>query len=171
MSYIKQKIEAGRTPLGFIDRLLEFILIITIALMVGIVAWEVFARQVFKCSAAWASEAARFLQVFVALIGGSYCVKKGAHLGIDAFVRILPPRWKKASDIFVSIIILVFSVLILIWGGIIFIQTVGEQRASAIPIKFKYLYLLFPISGFLNSIFTIERIYLVFKEGGEEKDA
>ena len=163
--------EKDGTPLGFIDKILEYILILFIAAMVAVVAWEVFARQAFNFSTAWASEAARFLQVFVALVGGSYCVKKGAHLGIDAFVRILPFRWRKAADLFATAIVLVFSALVLVWGGIIFAQSIGEQRASAIPVKFKYLYLVFPLAGLLNSMYCVERIYLLFKLEREEEVA
>ena len=140
-----------------------------IGAMTVVVSWEIFARQFLGTSAAWASETARFLLVFTALLGGSYCVKKGAHLGIDAFVAALPPAWRRRADAFTTTLIMVFSLMVLVWGGWILRERAGDQSASALPVTMNSLYLIFPLSGLLNAAYCVERLFLLF--GGGKEDA
>ncbi len=159
-----------KTPLHAVDRVLEILLMVFIGAMTLVVSWEIFARQFLGTSAAWASETARFLLVFTALLGGSYCVKVGAHLGIDAFVAALPPAWRRAAEAFTTLLILAFSLMVLVWGGLILRREAGDQTASAVPVSMNLLYLVFPVSGILNGAFCVERLYLLFRRKGKEED-
>ncbi len=159
-----------RTPLHLVDRVLEGALILFVGAMTVVVAWEIFARQFLGTSAAWASETARFLQVFTALLGGSYCVKVGAHLGIDAFVAALPRAWRRWTDAFTTLVILVFSLMVLVWGGWILREKAGDQAASALPVTMNSLYLVFPLSGLLNAAYCLERLRLLFGPRRGEKE-
>ncbi len=150
------------TPLHLVDRVVEVVLMIFIGAMTLVVAWEIFARQFLGTSAAWASETARFLLVFTAFLGGSYCVKMGAHLGIDAFVAALPSAWRRLADAFTTLVILFFSLMVLVWGGWILRAKAGDQTASALPVTMNTLYLIFPLSGLLNAAYCLERLWLLF---------
>jgi C4-dicarboxylate transporter DctQ subunit len=63
----------------------------------------VVARYVFNTGAVWALELTTFFFAWLVLLGISYGVRIGAHLGVDAFVRMLPPRWERALVIFAGL--------------------------------------------------------------------
>ena len=161
--------EADRTPLARLDRALEFLLVTFVAAMTVVVAFEIFSRQFFDRSWSWAEETARFLLVFTGILGGSYCVKRGSHLGIDALVRILPRRLRLVVELFTTLLILAFSLLVLVWGGLLLRATNGDQSASAVRISFSLLYLVFPLAGLLNSAYCLERLWLMVKNRGEAR--
>jgi len=85
--------------------------------MTVVIFMSVLERFFLKMGLAWIEEFSRYLSVWGAFIGASLAAKKGAHIGIEAFVQILPPRAKKLESILVSALELLFSVVVLIIGA------------------------------------------------------
>jgi TRAP-type C4-dicarboxylate transport system permease small subunit len=141
-----------------IDNTIKWVIVILIGTMTVVVCLEVFSRGAFQYSFYWAKELARFLQVYVAIIGSSYAVKIGAHLGIDAFTRLFSPLWRHITAIIVCLFITAFSVIIMIMGGIIYMMEFSYQTASALPIPMNAVYVSLPIAGVLNVIYCFELI-------------
>lgn len=61
---------------------------------------EVVMRFVFNSGISWSQEATLLLSAWMVLFGASYGVKVGCHIGVDAFVRLLPRPLRR----FVSLI-------------------------------------------------------------------
>lgn len=72
---------------GFIALLLLAMTLVTFS--------QVVARYVFNTGAVWALELTIFLFAWLVLFGASYCVKKGVHIGIDAFVNLFSPSTQR----------------------------------------------------------------------------
>jgi TRAP-type C4-dicarboxylate transport system permease small subunit len=81
-----------------LDRLLEWLLIIAMAILVLDVLWQVFTRLVIKNPSKWTEELAVFMLIWVALLGSAVALGRGAHLGIDYFVGKLPLRARLFSE-------------------------------------------------------------------------
>jgi C4-dicarboxylate transporter DctQ subunit len=60
---------------------------------------EVISRFVFNIGFMWMEEATLTCGAWFVLFGMSYGVKVGAHIGVDAFVKSLPPKAKKITSI------------------------------------------------------------------------
>lgn len=75
---------------GFTDRLEETIIAAILGIMTLVTFANVIARYVFNANILWALELTVFLFAWLALLGACYAVKKGAHLGVDAVIDILP---------------------------------------------------------------------------------
>lgn len=65
-----------------------------ITLMTLLVFTEVVARFFFNTGFLWIQELTLTLCGWFVLFGMSYGVKVGAHIGVDAFVKSLPPKAK-----------------------------------------------------------------------------
>jgi len=63
---------------------------VLLAAMVIVTFTQVVARYGFNSGAVWALELTTYLFAWMVLFGMSYGVKVGAHLGVDAFVKMLP---------------------------------------------------------------------------------
>ncbi len=177
-----------------ICRLLEFALILAVLVLVLDVLWGVLTRSsgtfVAWLSAqgieAWSflprgqdkysEEIARFLLVWVALLGGAVAFGEKAHLGVDYFVGKFDPRARKFIAVFGYLVVLFFAVSIFIIGGLDITINNMEQIAPAlgpaIGLKMGHVYMALPIAGVFMILFTIEQILetLFTSEQREEAD-
>src|SRR3546814_6374077 len=78
-----------------VNRLEEGFIALFLGGMVLITFSQVVARYVFNSGAVWALELTTYLFAWLVLIGASYGVKIGAHLGVDAFVKMFPARYHR----------------------------------------------------------------------------
>ena len=78
-----------------VNRFEEGAIAFFLGLMVVITFSQVVARYIFNTGAVWALELTTYVFAWLVLIGVSYGVKTGAHLGVDAFVRLFPARYQR----------------------------------------------------------------------------
>jgi len=71
---------------------LNLVLIVAVALLVADVVWGVFTRYALGGQAKWTEELARFLLVWISLLGGAVAFGTKGHLGVDYFVGKLHPE-------------------------------------------------------------------------------
>mgnify|MGYP000011608025 CR=1 FL=1 len=77
---------------SFTDRIEETLMAGILGVMTLITFANVVMRYGFNQNILWALELTVFLFGWLVLLGASYAVKKGAHLGVDVVIKILPPE-------------------------------------------------------------------------------
>lgn len=82
---------------------------------------EVIARFIFNTGFMWMAEATLTCGAWFVLFGMSYGVKVGAHIGVDSFVRSLPPKARKVTSIFAVLICLCYCSMFL-YGSSIYLN-------------------------------------------------
>lgn len=104
-----------QTTLGrIVDRLEEGIIAAIFGTMVTVTFIQVVLRYVFNSGFVWALELTTYLFAWLVLFGISYGVKKNAHLGVDAFVRLFGPRPRKIMGLLAVGAGILYGVLLLI---------------------------------------------------------
>lgn len=96
------------------DHIEETLIALLLGLMTLITFANVVARYVFQSNLLWALETTVFLFAWLVLIGASYCVKIGAHLGVDLVVSMLPPAAQRIFGLVAVAACLAFSILLLV---------------------------------------------------------
>ena len=91
------------------DTLSRILLAVFMALMVADVLLGVFNRFLFKLSISWTEELARFLMIWVSMLGAAIALKKGAHVSITFCVN----RFGGFRHILVWINFLILAVFLL----------------------------------------------------------
>ena len=74
---------------------------------------NVVARYGFNSNILWALELTVFLFGWLVLLGASYAVKKGSHLGVDVLVNYLSPAPRRILALIAGTICIIFSFLLL----------------------------------------------------------
>lgn len=140
------------------DSFLEVLLTVVMIVLVLDVVWQVFTRFVMKDPSSWTEELATFLMIWVGMLGASVALYRGAHLGIDYFVGKLSIRTRLYTELFVFICIGLFSLLVMLIGGVQLVNRtfVLGQISPAMKIKMGYVYLALPISGFFLVLYSVE---------------
>jgi TRAP-type C4-dicarboxylate transport system permease small subunit len=140
--------------------LLEVALILAVAVLVLDVLWGVFTRYALSEQAKWSEELARFLLIWISLLGGAVAFGEKAHLGVDYFVGKFDPAARKFVTIVGQLIILFFAISIFIVGGsqVVRDAMAMEQMTPALNWKMGHIYLVLPIAGVFMILFTIEQL-------------
>ena len=147
-----------------IDKLLELALIILMGANVINVLWQVFTRFILKDPSSFTEELARYLLIWVGLLGASYAAGKKMHLAIDVVLQTIKNKKKIWAEICIQVSIFLFSFFVMVVGGLrlVTITLTLNQISAALRIKLGYVYLVLPLSGmlimFYTSVFIIERI-------------
>ena len=135
----------------------------------GVEAWNFLPRGQNELS----EEIARFLLIWISLLGGAAAFGEKAHLGVDYFVGKFDLAAQKLIAVVGQIIILIFAVSIFIIGGSNIVVNNMQQTAPAlgpqIGLQMGHVYLALPIAGAFMIIFTVERILelVLSREPGE----
>ena len=140
---------------------LNAVLILAVALLVFDVVWGVFTRYVMGEQAKWTEELARFLLVWVALLGGAVAFGTRGHLGVDFFIGKFHPDVQKLMAMVSQLVVLFFAASIFVYGGsrVVADALAMEQMTPALGWKMGHVYLALPIAGIFMVIYTIE--YLI----------
>lgn len=83
--------------LGAVDWLSAAGVIAFMAVMVAVVSAQVFLRYLFNASIDWADELSRLCFVWAIFLAIPHALKRGAHVGVDLVVRLLPARARLAT--------------------------------------------------------------------------
>lgn len=139
-----------------LDRVLEIIVILIMGTLVIDVLWQVFSRFILSNPSSFTDELARFLLIWVSLLGGAYMSGKRLHLSIDLISHKLTIKQSLVIDSIVQIIILLFVVSVLIIGGsrLVFITLYLEQTSAALNAPLGYIYSVLPLSGLIMMIYS-----------------
>ena len=70
---------------SLIDSVLEKILISIMSLMVINVLWQVFSRYILSDPSSFTDELARYLMIWLGVLGAAYVAGKGNHVAITYF--------------------------------------------------------------------------------------
>lgn len=96
-------------------RLLEHIVVLSLAAMCIMVFGNVVLRFFFDSGINMSEELARFMFIWLTFIGAIVAMREGAHLGVDMVVRRLPPRLQFACVLVAQFLILACCA-VLLWG-------------------------------------------------------
>lgn len=142
---------------AFITKSLSSILILLMSAMTLAVLWGVFTRYAIGHQASWTEELARFLLIWVGLLGAAYASGQKMHLAIDLLQPKLEVTARKRLRLFIKILIVLFAFLVLIVGGLrlIYITNVLGQISPALQVPMYLIYIVLPLSGSLIIYFKL----------------
>ncbi|MFA5371424.1 MAG: TRAP transporter small permease [Sideroxydans sp.] len=120
----------------YLKRLDEWLIAILLAAMTLLTFSQVVMRYVFNSGFTWAVELTTILFAFMIFIGISYGVRVGAHIGVDALVKLFTPGIRRIVSSVAVILCLVYAGMV-IYGSMEYVlkmKKVGiELEDMAIP--------------------------------------
>jgi TRAP-type C4-dicarboxylate transport system permease small subunit len=146
------------------DALLGGFICVLMGAMVLNVLWQVFTRFVLRDPSSFTEELARYMMIWVGLLGSAYATGKKSHLALDLLTGRLQGGRKKASEIFIHSCVLLFALGVMVGGGgrLVWIQLSLGQQSAALQLKLGYVYLAVPLAGvfvaFYSLVFLIEAL-------------
>lgn len=140
-----------------IDSILGKTLVLIMSVMVINVLWQVFTRYVSGNPSSFTDELARYLMIWIGVLGAAYVSGRNLHVAID----ILPLRQNKKTQkklkIIVTVLIILFVLFAFVIGGsrLVYISYVLGQQSPALQVPLALVYIIIPISGLLIMYYKI----------------
>lgn len=140
-----------------VDKILSNFLVVLMVAMVLDVSWQVFTRFITRHPSSFTEELATFFMIWIGLLGAAYALRQNAHLGIDILTQKMPPDKKLKWEFFIYSNVILFSLLVMIWGGIrlVYITFYLKQVSAALQVPMGAIYLVVPITGVLFIFYSV----------------
>ncbi|MBT8206170.1 MAG: TRAP transporter small permease [Eudoraea sp.] len=140
-----------------LDKVLGLALVFIMTIMVINVIWQVFSRYVLGTPSSFTDELARFLMIWVGVLGAAYVAGRNGHVSIDVLARRGSEKNQKRLKQFVRIAIISFCLFAMVVGGLrlVYITYVLNQYSPALGLPLAMVYLVIPISGMLIIYYKI----------------
>lgn len=134
------------------------------ASVTAVVFLQVISRYVFHHPFDWPEELARYLFVWVTLLGAALAASRGAHFSIEALVQRLPLPSQTAVAVIVHAGLGIFLFFVAV-SGLQLALKVREQPSAAMEIPMTLPYLSVPVSFGLMFLLTLTDLFRLLRKG------
>ena len=144
----------------FIDgyyRLLNVLLGASVGALIVPVTIQMISRNTGLIPAwIWTEEMARFLFIWMVMLGAMIGVRDGSHFECDVWPE-LKPRGNALLHIVSMVFVLVFA-LLFVWYGIKFVQFGWNQSSELADLPMTWIFIAWPVTGLTWLLFGFERL-------------
>ena len=147
--------EKFRTAL---NKALELLAGLSMAVMVILTTYQVIARYIFNSPSTWSEELVGYLFGWSTLFGATIVSGERGHMNIPILVDRMNPPLRKAFHILWEVVAFVFSAAILVFGGIQVSNLAMGQQTSSLGVAVGVFYWAMPICGVVILLYSVLNI-------------
>lgn len=139
-----------------VDIILKWILVFLMAVMTINVLWQVFSRFILQDPSSITEELARYMLIWIGILGSAYVSGQKMHLAIDLLSTKLNKLNKSYLEIIIQLFVFLFAFSVMVIGGVRLVQITLSlnQISAALQIPLGYVYSVVPISGVLMMFYA-----------------
>lgn len=145
---------------AIIDKTLEFVLVAIMVVLVIDVLWQVISRYLLQSPSSFTDELARFLLIWVGILGAAYAAGQRMHLAIDVFINRFKDKQRDIINKLIHASVALFALCVMVIGGVnlMFILLKLGNTSPALSVPIGYVYSVIPISGALIIYYSLFEI-------------
>ncbi len=139
-----------------LDRSLAMVVSLAMAGAVLTVLWQVTSRYLLGDPSSFTDELARYLLIWIGLLGAAQAAGQKLHLAIDLLPNRLAPGPRHRLAAGVQGLIGLFSFFVMGIGGLFLVRltsTLG-QSSAALGISLAWIYAVIPLSGLMMTFYA-----------------
>jgi TRAP-type C4-dicarboxylate transport system permease small subunit len=150
----------------YVDRAARVFLVILMSVMVMDVLFGVSNRFIFKLTISWTEEVARYLMIWICLIGSTIALREGTHVAVNFFVMKCSEKTRKKVFFLNQILIFAFLVIPSAYGIQLCISQM-KQISPATRISMFWPYLSVPTGCIIMMLHLIFLNYQLRKKSSD----
>lgn len=127
------------------------------AVMLGSISLQIVTRLAIGRSPPWTEEVALLAFAWIVLLMIAVGVREGAHVRIDAAIKVLPDPAARAAERLIELLIAGTGAY-LVWASLGYIDVMRGSTSAAIRYPLELLYLSLPVFGTLTVLFALENV-------------
>lgn len=137
-------------------RLLDWLLIATVAVLIIPVTMQIFSRYTDLIPPyIWTEELARFVFIWMIMLGAMIGVREGSHFDVDIWPR-LGPKADAALRLITNIFTLLFA-LVFVWSGYEFTAFAIYRISELAELPLWLIHMAWPLTGLAWIVFLGEK--------------
>ena len=109
-----------------LDQFIKKILALMLSVMIIVVIFGVANRFLFKLSISWTEEIARFLMVWICMLGSTIAIKNGSHVAVTYFISKFSIKVRKKIAILNHIFVIIFLLIPSMYGIKLCLSQMGQ---------------------------------------------
>ena len=142
----------------YVNKISEILLFVMMLAMIAVTTMQIVCRLFFE-ALIWSEELTTYLLVAASLLGAAIAFKRGSHIAVTFLIHRLPLPLKKATELLVQGIGILFFFVVAYYGGVL-MKSEAMQTTPAMGISMTWIYLIYPVVG------SIVLLHLVAGLGG-----
>lgn len=131
---------------AYLERLLDGLMAIALVVMLCSMVYQVFGRYVLDHAPSWSEELARYLMVWLTMLGSAAVLRSGGHISVTTLADALGPT-ALAVVLAMRDAAMVAASGVLAWWGILFAQMNSVQESAAMEIPMSIPYAALPVGA------------------------
>ncbi|NBI12254.1 TRAP transporter small permease subunit [[Haemophilus] felis] len=142
---------------NLVNQLLAIFCVSLLVVLVICVIWQVISRYILGSPSIATDELARFLFMWVGLIGAAYATGLKRHLAIDLLLMKVQGKQKDTLELVILATMLFFAGFILVYGGASLAWDTHQtgQISPSLGIDMGLVYLCLPVSGAIMVFYVL----------------
>lgn len=139
-----------------VDRALGAVVVLAMAVLVLDVLWQVFSRFVLRDPSTVTEELARYLMIWVGLLGAAFAAGRRMHLAVDLLPKRLHGTARLRLERGIELAGVAFGLMMVLGGGrLVWVMLYLGQTSAALEIPLGYVYLAVPLCGSLIAFYSL----------------
>ena len=131
---------------------------IVFAAMVVVGTYQIVTRYFFNSPSTVSEELLTYSFSWMALLSSALVFGKRDHMRMGFIADKLTGVPKKILEIVIELMIMIFSVSVMVWGGYTIMQLSMTQVTASLGIPMGVVYIVVPLSGVLIAIYSVLNI-------------
>lgn len=138
-----------------LDRVLGAVLVAMMAAAVLNVLWQVTTRFVLGDPSTVTQELARYLLIWLSILGASYVVGQRGHLALELLLEKLSGRALRVVQYVIHAFVGAFALFVMVVGGVrfVYIQATLGQTSPTLQWPLWAVYTVIPLSGLIMLVY------------------
>lgn len=137
-----------------LERVLDAVLALMLTILVASLVWQVFGRYALDRAPGWSEELARFLMVWIAMLGSAVVMRENGHITVSVLVDALP-RSVRSVLLAVRDAVVLATVYVLFAYGINLAALLKGQLSAAFEVTMALPYAALPAGAFLIGLAVV----------------
>jgi len=138
-----------------LNNILNILAGVSFLAMVIITTWQVITRYILGNPSSWSEELVSYLFAWASLLGACLVTGERGHMNIPILVEKFSPSAQKGFAIAGEAIALLFSIIILLYGGAQITHLAMGQQTSSLGVAVGVFYFVLPLAGVLNGLYAL----------------
>lgn len=151
------------------DKILEMLIALLVAVMVIGCTWQVVTRFVLDNPSEYTEELLRYCLIWVTMLGVPFAYGKEKHLAIQFVANTFTAKNQLRTKMGIEVLVSVLSIFVMIAGGLMVTVNSAGQVSPAMQLPMPLIYISVPISGVMLLIYSVMRFVRFAKQFKEEK--
>ncbi len=120
------------------------------------VSWQVASRFLLGSPSSFTDELARYLLVWIGLLGGAYAAGERRHIAVDLLPGRLEAKAGRALALFTHAVVMLFALAAMVGGGgrLVWLSFALGQTTAALGMPLGVVYTVVPLAGLLVAFYA-----------------